>query len=47
MTGTDYLPPSTKDFLSLNKAWIDRCTVFGGPAAVSEDVRDEITLTLQ
>lgn len=46
LTRTDSLPAATEQFLSLNRQWINKCTVLGGPAAVSEQVRDEITLAL-
>jgi putative cell wall-binding protein len=47
LCGTDVLPPATETFLSLNKASINSCTVFGGPASVNESVRDQIAVVLQ
>lgn len=43
LTETDKLPNATKTFMLYNKPYIAHCTVFGGPASISEVVRDQIT----
>lgn len=46
LVATDSLPATVESYLTANAASIDAAVVFGGTAAISQDVEDDIAAAL-